>query len=232
MLHQRPYRETSLLLHVLTLDYGRISLVARGMRQKKRRNQQAIQLFQPFWLNWFGRGELLTLGKMEVTEAPYWLKGHSTLCGLYINELLVRLLSQQQAEPMIFEAYQQALSGLQAAEQTEQTLRIFEKRLLESLGYGVDLTTDHEGQAVMPERHYGYLAEAGLRQCAEQDPARLISGASLQQLHDETLHDPVSLNETKQLMRVIINYHLEGKPLKSRQLFAEMQRYAGPKTEN
>lgn len=232
MLHQRPYRETSLLLDVLTLDYGRISLVARGMRQKKRRNQQAIQLFQPFWLNWFGRGELLTLGKMEVIQAPYWLKGHSTLCGLYINELLVRLLSQQQAEPMIFEAYQQALSGLQAAEQTEQTLRIFEKRLLESLGYGVDLTTDHEGQTVMPERHYGYLAEAGLRQCAEQDPARLISGASLQQLHDETLHDPVSLNETKQLMRVIINYHLEGKPLKSRQLFAEMQRYAGPKTEN
>lgn len=232
MLHQRPYRETSFLLDVLTLDYGLISLVARGMRQKKRRNQQAIQLFQPFWLNWFGRGELLTLGKMEVIQAPYWLKGHSTLCGLYINELLVRLLSQQQAEPMIFEAYQQALSGLQAAEQTEQTLRIFEKRLLESLGYGVDLTTDHEGQAVMPERHYGYLAEAGLRQCAEQDPARLISGASLQQLHDETLHDPVSLNETKQLMRVIINYHLEGKPLKSRQLFAEMQRYAGPKTEN
>lgn len=232
MLHQRPYRETSLLLDVLTLDYGRISLVARGMRQKKRRNQQAIQLFQPFWLNWFGRGELLTLGKMEVIQAPYWLKGHSTLCGLYINELLVRLLSQQQAEPRIFEAYQQALSGLQAADQTEQTLRIFEKRLLESLGYGVDLTTDHEGQAVMPERHYGYLAEAGLRQCAEQDPARLISGASLQQLHDETLHDPVSLNETKQLMRVIINYHLEGKPLKSRQLFAEMQRYAGPKTEN
>lgn len=232
MLHQRPYRETSLLLDVLTLDYGRISLVARGMRQKKRRNQQVIQLFQPFWLSWFGRGELLTLGKMEVIQAPYWLKGHSTLCGLYINELLVRLLSQQQAEPMIFEAYQQALSGLQAAEQTEQTLRIFEKRLLESLGYGVDLTTDHEGQTVMPERHYGYLAEAGLRQCAEQDPARLISGASLQQLHDETLHDPVSLNETKQLMRVIINYHLEGKPLKSRQLFAEMQRYAGPKTEN
>lgn len=232
MLHQRPYRETSLLLDVLTLDYGRISLVARGMRQKKRRNQQAIQLFQPFWLNWFGRGELLTLGKMEVIQAPYWLKGHSSLCGLYINELLVRLLSQQQAEPMIFEAYQQALSGLQAAEQTEKTLRIFEKRLLESLGYGVDLTTDHEGQTVMPERQYGYLAEAGLRQCAEHDPARLISGASLQQLHDETLHDPVSLNETKQLMRVIINYHLEGKPLKSRQLFAEMQRYAGPKTEN
>ena len=232
MLHQRPYRETSLLLDVLTLDYGRISLVARGMRQKKRRNQQAIQLFQPFWLNWFGRGELLTLGKIAGIQGPYLPKGHSTLGGLYINELLVRLLSQQQAEPMIFEAYQQALSGLQAAEQTEQTLRIFEKRLLESLGYGVDLTTDHEGQTVMPERHYGYLAEAGLRQCAEQDPARLISGASLKQLHDETLHDPVSLNEAKQLMRVIINYHLEGKPLKSRQLFAEMQRYAGPKTEN
>lgn len=33
-------------------------------------------------------------------------------------------------------------------------------------------------------------------------------------------------------MRLIINYHLDGKPLKSRQLFAEMQRYAGPKAVN
>ena len=72
VLHQRPYRETSFLLDVFTEDYGRLSLVARGMRQNKRRHNNPLQLFQPLWVNWFGRGDLLTLSKIETTSAPYW----------------------------------------------------------------------------------------------------------------------------------------------------------------
>ena len=232
VLHQRPYRETSFLLDVFTEDYGRLSLVARGMRQNKRRHNNPLQLFQPLWVNWFGRGDLLTLSKIETTNAPYWLQGHAALCGLYINELLVRLLTQQQAEPMVFDAYQKALDGLQQADQAEQVLRLFEKRLLEALGYGLDLNTDSQGEPVSDQQHYSYQSELGLQPCLANDRKRIISGASLSQLQQEKLSDPVSLNETKQLMRLIINYHLDGKPLKSRQLFAEMQRYAGPKVAN
>ncbi|MCL5974774.1 MAG: DNA repair protein RecO [Gammaproteobacteria bacterium] len=229
VLHQRPYRETSLLVDVFTADYGRLSLVARSMRQNKRRHSNPLQLFQPVWLNWFGRGDLLTLSKIETTNAPYWLQGHATLCGLYINELLVRLLTQQQPEPLVFDAYQKALEGLQQAEQPEQVLRLFEKRLLEALGYGLDLTTDNQGDPVEAHLHYSYQPELGLQPCLINDTKRIISGASLLQLQQENLNDPVSLSETKQLMRLIINYYLDGKPLKSRQLFAEMQRYAGTK---
>lgn len=229
VLHQRPYRETSLLLDVFTADYGRLSLVARGMRQSKRRHNNPLQLFQPLWLNWFGRGDLLTLSKVETISAPYWLQGNATLCGLYINELLVRLLMQQQPEPLVFEAYQKALEGLQEADQAEQVLRLFEKRLLEALGYGLDLTTDSQGEPVEQHLHYSYQPDQGLQLCLVNDTKRIISGASLLQLLQENLNDPNSLNETKQLMRLIINYYLDGKPLKSRQLFAEMQRYAGTK---
>lgn len=232
VLHQRPYRETSLLLDVFTADYGRLSLVARGMRQSKRRHNNPMQLFQPLWLNWFGRGDLLTLSKIETISAPYWLQGNATLCGLYINELLVRLLTQQQPEPLVFDAYQKALDGLQQAGQAEQVLRLFEKRLLEALGYGLDLTTDSEGQPVEQHLHYSYQPDHGLQPCLKNDTKRIISGASLLQLNQENLSDLISMNETKQLMRLIINYYLDGKPLKSRQLFAEMQRYAGPKTVN
>lgn len=232
VLHQRPYRETSFLLDVFTEDYGRLSLVARGMRQNKRRHNNPLQLFQPLWVNWFGRGDLLTLSKIETTSAPYWLQGHAALCGLYINELLVRLLTQQQAEPMVFEAYQKALDGLQQADRAEQVLRLFEKRLLEALGYGLDLNNDSQGEPVSDQQNYSYQPELGLQPCLANDRKRIISGASLSLLQQEKLSDPVSLNETKQLMRLIINYHLDGKPLKSRQLFAEMQRYAGPKAVN
>ena len=220
------------MLDVFTEDYGRLSLVARGMRQNKRRHNNPLQLFQPLWVNWFGRGDLLTISKIETTSAPYWLQGHAALCGLYINELLVRLLTQQQEEPMVFDAYQKALDGLQQAEKAEQVLRLFEKRLLEALGYGLDLNNDSQGEPVSDEQHYSYQPELGLQPCLANDRKRIISGASLSQLQQEKLSDPVSLNETKHLMRLIINYHLDGKPLKSRQLFAEMQRYAGPKTAN
>lgn len=229
VLHQRPYRETSLLLDIFTADYGRLSLVARGMRQNKRRHSNPLQLFQPLWLNWFGRGDLLTLSKIETTQAPYWLQGHATLCGLYINELLVRLLTQQQPEPLVFDAYQKALEGLQQSDQAEHVLRLFEKRLLEALGYGLDLTTDSQGAPVESHLHYSYQPDLGLQPCLENDTKRIISGASLLQWHQENLNEPLSLTETKQLMRLIINYYLDGKPLKSRQLFAEMQRYAGTK---
>lgn len=232
VLHQRPYRETSLLLDVFTADYGRLSLVARGMRQSKRRHNNPLQLFQPLWLNWYGRGDLLTLSKIETTSAPYWLQGHAALCGLYINELLVRLLTQQQAEPMVFDAYQNALEGLQQTHKAELVLRLFEKRLLEALGYGLDLTTDTNGELVKQQLHYSYQPELGLRPCSVNDPKRIISGVSLLQLQQENLTDADSLNEIKQLMRMIINYYLDGKPLKSRQLFAEMQRYAGPRPAN
>lgn len=229
VLHQRPYRETSLLLDVFTADFGRLSLVARGQRQAKRHQTNPLQLFQPLWINWFGRGDLLTLNKVETTSAPYWLQGHATLCGLYINELLVRLLTQQQPEPLVFEAYLTVLEGLQQVEQAEQVLRLFEKRLLEALGYGLDLSTDSDGEAVEESRHYSYQPELGLQTCFHDDAKRIISGSSLLQLQQENLNDAISLTETKQLMRLIINYYLDGKPLKSRQLFAEMQRYAAPK---
>lgn len=232
VLHQRPYRETSLLLDLFTADHGRVSLVARGMRQSKRRHNNPLQLFQPLWINWYGRGDLLTLSKIETTNAAYWLQGHATICGLYINELLIRLLTQQQHEPLVFAAYQNVLSGLQQADQTEHVLRIFEKRLLEALGYGLDLVTDNNGDPVEEHQHYRYQPEQGLQSCFINDTKRIISGASLLQLRQEKLDDPRSLNEAKQLMRLIINHYLDGKPLKSRQLFAEMRRYTGSKTVN
>lgn len=230
VLHQRPYRETSLLLDVFTADYGRLSLVARGLRHSKRRQNRPVQLFQPFWLNWFGKGDLLTVNKIEITGAPFCLQGQAILCGLYINELIVRLLERHHPEPLVFNAYLQILTELQQAGQPEQALRIFEKRLLEALGYGLDLQHDQLGESIVEHRHYSYQPDRGLLPCAENHPERIISGSSLLQLQQEQLTHPGSLNEAKHLMRLVINYYLDGKPLKSRQLFAEMQRYIGSKT--
>lgn len=231
VLHQRPYRETSLLLDVFTEQAGRLSLVARGVRQQKRRHNNPFQLFQPLWLSWFGRGELATLDQVETTQPAYLLRGQAALCGLYINELLVRLLSSQHAEPAVFSLYQQTLSALANDGNNEISLRWFELQLLDALGYGLDLQSDVQGNDIEADRYYRYQPDNGFLPVGAVKSANLIQGHSLQQLQNLQTIDEQALAEVKQLMRSVLNYYLDGKPLKSRALFAEMRRYATPTTK-
>ena len=227
ILHQRPYRETSLLLDVFSERHGRVSLVAKGVRGKKRSQSGLLQLYQPLLLSWVGRGELQTLTAAEAASPSYLLRAESALCGLYINELMVRLLPIHEQEKAIFNAYQIALSDLQQADNTEIVLRLFEKRLLSHLGYGLvlDRVAD-SGQPVNEQHCYSYQPDTGLMlwQQAHNQPS--ISGRSLQHLLTERDFDQHSLHEIKQLMRTVIHFYLGGKPLQSRQLFAQLQQYA------
>ncbi len=227
ILHQRPYRETSLLLDVFSEQYGRVSLIAKGVRQKKRSQAGILQIYQPLMLSWLGRSELQTMTTAEAVTARYQLTAESALCGLYINELMVKLLPLNIAEPEIFKAYETVLLGLQDEENTEVVLRLFEKRLLMHLGYG--LVLDHEaetGQLIDESLRYTYQADVGLALAADNNRQPTISGRSLQHLLLEQDFDQHSLKEIKQLMRSVIQFYLGDKQLKSRQLFSELQHYA------
>ncbi|KGM06015.1 DNA recombination and repair protein RecO [Methylophaga thiooxydans] len=221
VLHHRPFRETSLLVDALTRDHGRVSLVARGMRQQKKRQSHVLQLFQPLWISWYGYSELHTLGQAESSESAFRLIGKASLCGLYLNELLVRLLPIQESEPVIYDAYYQALQSLQQNENEQVVLRLFEKRLLAELGYGLVLR--HEAGSLTPIEDnglYRYLPDSGPQRQLNAGKEPSISGRSLRQLDEEDGFDETSLKEIKIMMRTVINYYLGGKPLHSRQLFA------------
>jgi len=227
ILHQRPYRETSLLVDVFSQQFGRQSLIAKGIRKTKRSQQGIMQLYQPLLLSWSGYGDLHTLTAVEAASARYVLKNNASLCGLYINELLIRFLAVAQPESEIYHAYELALDGLQQQADDEVVLRLFEKRLLLQLGYGLVLDKESEtGLPIEATARYLYQANKGLKQCLKADNRATISGRSLQHLIDETGFDQTSLQEIKQLMRSVLNYYLDGRPLQSRQLFAEMQKYA------
>jgi DNA repair protein RecO (recombination protein O) len=230
ILHQRPYRETSVLLDVFSQQQGRIKLIAKGIRQHKRSKQGQFQLYQPLLLSWYGHGDLQNLNASEPFAPRYILKADASLCGLYINELLVRLLPLNESETEVFDAYQQVLTGLQETQNTENSeviLRLFEKRLLMQLGYGLALDKEVEtDREIEDEQRYYYQPDAGLFRWQQGQKAATISGRSLQHLIDETGFDQQSLTEIKQLMRSVIHYYLGGKPLQSRQLFFQLQQYA------
>lgn len=224
VLHHRPYRETSLLVDIFTHEYGRVSLVARGQRQQKRK-QNLMQLFQPLWLSWYGHGELQTLTQVEATDAAYRLSGNASLCGLYINELLVKLLPLHEPEPALFETYQRTIRALQEDSNQQLVLRLFEKALLSQLGYGLQLEYDADTQQPLrDEQEYVYHPDSGPHLYTGTS-AVSVSGKSLRHLREEQGFDEHSLKQIKTMMRTVINYYLGGRPLHSRQLFAGLNQF-------
>lgn len=232
VLHHRAYRDTSVLLELFTPDHGRIGAVARGVRKEKSRWAAFLQPFRPLLLSWSGRGELVTLTGVEENGPVVAFPMAVAPCGFYLNEIMLRLLQRHDAHPRLFFSYGEALRGLgeardgQTATQ-ERILRIFEKHLLDELGYG--LLLDHAadtGAALQSGQHYSYELERGPVEYNERSASIAVSGATLLALKRLDLTDAQCLREAKRLMRAVLAHYLGGKPLHSRTLIQRNVRHA------
>jgi DNA repair protein RecO (recombination protein O) len=220
ILHRRPYRNSSLLLEAFSQECGRLSLVARGATAPRSRLKGLLQPFAPLLLSWIGAGELATLTAAEDTGLPAPLPPSRVLAGLYINELLVRLLPRLDPLPELFAAYQNLLAELATDSGEEPPLRRFEKRLLEQLGYGLTLDREADsGAAIVAEAQYRYVVDRGPLATSETGTGVLISGRGLLALRDDRFADPAVLNEVKRLTRAALAEQLRGRTLKTRELY-------------
>ena len=220
ILHSRSYRETSLLLDVFSRRHGRISLVAKGARKQKNDKRALLQPGRKINIAWSMRRELGTLTLAEPFPGKYSHGHGGTLTVFYINELLVRLLHRHEPHPELFDAYEETLVRLNDTSTEQYALRLFEKRLLEALGYGLVLDADTEGNAIRSGGHYNYLPEQGPVPCSTADGGGLtISGRTLLALAEEEFIDEFILAEAKQLMRMVLGNLLGDKPLASRELY-------------
>ena len=221
ILHHRSYRETSLLLDVFSREHGRVSLVAKGARKQQNDKRALLQPGRKINIAWSMRRELgtLTLAEPVPGNHPHGYGGMLTV--FYINELLVRLLHRHEPHPELFDAYEETLVKLNDTSTEQQVLRLFEKRLLEALGYGLVLNADTGGNAIRPDGRYNYLPEQGPVPCAAANGGSLtISGGTLLALAEEEFNDEFMLAEAKQLMRMVLRNLLGDKPLASRELYS------------
>ena len=221
VLHTRPWRETSLLVEVFSRGHGRLGLIARGARRPRSRMRALLQPFIPLLLSWRGRGELATLTGAETEGTALPLVGSATIVGFYVNELLLRFLHRHDPEPTLFEHYRAALDGIARTSDPEPDLRIFEKRLLQAVGYALELEREAtSGAAIEPEGRYRYTTDAGPeRWSSDRSSGVFVSGSTLLALAREQLADRRSLKEAKYLMRAIIDAHCGGRILASRRLW-------------
>jgi DNA repair protein RecO (recombination protein O) len=222
LLHTRPFRDSSLLVELFIPDVGRLGAVVRGVGGQRRSGaarRALLQPFQPLWVSWSGRGELKTVQLLEARAAPLPLRGRALFSGLYLNELLCRLLQREDPHPDLFTDYEGALAQLVAGEPLDLVLRRFELHLLETLGYGIDLTVDAAGAAVVATAFYGFDGEAGLRRRPADSP-QALRGADLLDFAAGRF-TAASRRALKQLCRLALRPHLGERPLKSRQLFGD-----------
>ena len=221
VLHHHDYGETSLLLEMFTRRHGRLGVVAKGARRARSPLRAALIPFQPLVMGFSGRGELPTLTAVEPAGAAPAIAGEMLFCGLYLNELLLRLLHRHDPHERLFESYSEALGRLGEGRDTEAALRVFEKRLLEDIGFGLVLDHDvQDGTPLQPEQLYRYVPERGpVIAHAADGEGIAVQGASLLALAREHLDDAIVLREVKHLMRALLARHLGERPLTSRGLF-------------
>jgi DNA repair protein RecO (recombination protein O) len=216
VLHHREYRDTSRILDVFSARHGRITLFARGARGPKSKLASLLMPFRPLLVSWTGRGDAAQLTGAEPDGELLMLPARRVLSGFYLNELIINLTTRHDPQTQLFEDYGRTLRRLCSPAPPEPALRVFEKRLLESIGYGLEIDVDAAS-------HYQYLPSDGLHAVREDAPGA-YAGRCLLALREESLDDPQALDVARRLLRQALDHCLEGRELRTRIVARSMTR--------
>ena len=150
------------------------------------------------------------------------------MSGFYANELLLKLTHRWDAHPELFYSYAACVEALCAGAGEEPTLRLFERRLLHDVGYGMELDRTEEGQPVESDRYYRCGLATGLQLCVADAPGA-VYGQSLRDLATGNFADMRSLRDAKHLLRRAIDVCLDGRSLKSREVMLALRQQIRPR---
>ena len=235
VLHTYPFKETSLVVELFSQQFGRLAAVAKGARRPHSAMRGMLQSFQMLSGAWSGKNELKTLHSLDWNAGLTLLKGEALMCGFYMNELLLRLLPREDAHENLFKYYDATLKTL-ATEQSlldgqnvisgkslAITLRRFELKLLQEMGYAVPLQTDENDSAIIADKIYRYEAEYGACDLRASKNGVQLNGATLLNMASDDYAEIQTQNQSKQLMRYLLAHYLGDKPLHTRQLLIDLQ---------
>ena len=215
LIHRRMYQGSSLLLDFFTKDFGRLRLVARGARKSK----TSLQMFQCLSISFKGKGELKNLSQWEIADKPRRILGDDLILAMYVNELILRLLPENDEYSEIFHAYWNFLSNLKSlnSNEKEYALRDFENQMLEDLGYGIDFSSDMNDEPINENLNYEFIEHQGF----STSDNGLIPGKILVNLlsRENIVTDRNELSILKKMNRKRLKSLLGDKPLKSKELF-------------
>ena len=225
ILHKQPFQNSSLLLDFFCLDYGRVKAVARGARRSGSKYRSLLQVFQPLLVSFTGKGEVRTVTGVESSVAAIEMKGERLFSGLYVNELITRMLLNNIEHTELYKRYQDALVGLGGNDDINRILRRFEMSLLDELGYGINLEQDSVSrQPIVTGATYLFVPDLGFEQVEIDNDVgdgieNVFLGKHIVALRKLDFSDPECRTAAKKITRQALRAHLGDKPLHSRSLF-------------
>lgn len=227
VLHTYPFKETSLVVELFARGFGRVATTAKGARRPRSAMRGMLQSFQLLSATWSGKQELKTLHGLEWGGGLLLLQGEALMCGFYLNELLLRLLPREDPHDALFDYYSAALKALASGQDLATTLRRFELKLLQELGYAIPLHADVNNAPILETKTYRYEAEhgaIGLNATSSRNVSGVqMSGKTLLDMANDDYTSVQSQQQSKQLMRYLLAHYLGDKPLHTRQLLIDLQ---------
>lgn len=223
VLHTYPFKETSLIVEIFSKVHGRISIVAKGARRPRSLVRGMLQSFQSLQATWSGQGEMKTLHSIDWCDALLQIEGDALICGFYINELLMRLLPKEDPHEKLFDFYHQTMELLSMKNHLSVTLRRFELKLLQELGYELPLVNDENGEPIKPNKIYNYEVAYGPSETKNSSEGVSLIGKTLIDMAGDDYKDPTTEMQSKQLMRYLISHYIGEKPLNSKKLFLHLE---------
>ena len=209
------------MLEILTRDYGRVNLLAKGGK-----NSRSPSLFQPFSrtsVSWIGRQELKTLTGIDGISSEFDESLFLPL--LYVNELVVAFLPIFDASSEIFSLYDELLSNIDVIN-CEISLRQFKRSAMQVLGYLPDTFIDAgSGKPIDSECSYQFQVNRGFISC-ESGSKNSIEGRYINLWNQGDYREAPVAHLAKAIMRAIIDFNLQGKRLKSRDIYLQIRNWA------
>ncbi len=220
VIRTRPLQETSLLVDFITRDYGRISAIARGARNPKSPLKSLLQYFVPLKISFSGSaGGLRSLRLVDGVAIPYSFQPPLLFSAMYLNELISRTYRVEESDGWLYELYMRSLNLLHQQMPVELILREFELVLLDNLGYGINLFSTRDDEAIQPQYKYAYNTDDFVLVSQEEDAPNVFLGQDLIKIR-ERKWDLKSLQVAKYLCQYRIQTLLHDEPLQTRQLYA------------
>ncbi len=226
MLHHRDYSNTSKILYCLTKDYGLVHILAKGVKNRKSPFFADCQPFRLIDIQFIKKTGLSILTASQTVSLIQFTETKKQFSGFYINELLYRLIKIEQQDSELFMLYLKTMDELLDENDLEMILRKFEFSLLSNLGYDFQQSENHQ---INPDEMYQLcLSDMNFKlidktrnhhQGVDSFEGKFV--LTLNQINTENISQ--YKKQCKQYCRLMFNVLLNGKPLKSRELFAQLK---------
>ena len=232
VLHTRPWRETSLLVDVLTETQGRVRAIAKGARRPYSPFRGILQPFAVFSAQFSGKSELKSLIKAQWAGAEM-LPAALSLHAWYLNELCLSATAPEDPNPALFAAYESAISallGLKSLTVEKQKtalaelLRRFEIAFLVSLGLWADPLALVSDAAFSPKVDYFFDEGQGWGRLSSASFQLCVKGAVLQDITLAQYANPATQAEIRRVLRAFIARATAGRSISTRKILLELDK--------